>query len=172
MTKLPNIVFLDMDGVLCNPRACLAMGNVGGGYSYLDPIACMLVRKLCDECNARIVISSAWRQEFSKEAMQAILSANCPNLGNYIWPSIHWWRTTVCAYEIGVSDTSDRGREIKDWIDNNETKFNNFVILDDMADMRPLQDGLVRCDPYDGMSWHNYYAAERMLMAGYSLLSE
>lgn len=165
MTALPNIIFLDMDGVLCNPRACLAVGNVGGGYSYLDPIACMLVKRLCEECNAKIVISSAWRQEFSREAMQAILNAACAKLGDYIWQSHEWWRTTNCAYEIGVSDTSDRGREIKHWIDKHETQFNNFCILDDMADMRPLQDSLVKCDCYDGIGFNQYYAAEKLLMA-------
>jgi len=166
--KLPNIVFLDMDGVLCNPRACLATGNTGGGYSYLDPIACLLVKRLCDECSAKIVISSAWRQEFDQWAMRAILNANCPNLGNYVWHSEVWWRTTTCAYEHGITDTSDRGREIKNWIDNHEEAFNNFVILDDMADMRPVQDNLVKCDTYNGIGFMDYHKAEMILMSGYS----
>lgn len=165
MSKLPNVIFLDMDGVLCNPRACLAMGNIGGGFSYLDPIACMLVKRLCDECNAKLVISSAWRQVFTKEAMQAILNANCPNLGNYIWPSAQWWRTVTHVHTDDWQQTSDRGREIRNWIQNHETKFNNFVILDDMMDMRPLDDNLVKCNPYDGMSWQNYHDAEMLLKA-------
>lgn len=162
---LPNVIFLDMDGVVCTPRACLAVGNTGGGYSYLDPIACMLVKRLCELHNAKIVISSAWRQMFDKEAMEAILSANCPNLGRYIWRSHEHWRTSDFDFETGVSDTSDRGREIKRWIDLHETEFNSFVVLDDMADMRPVQSSLVRCDPYDGMSWQNYKDAEKLLTA-------
>lgn len=165
MSTLPNVVFLDMDGVLCSPRACLAYGNIGGGYSYLDPVACMLVRKLCDECNAKLVISSAWRQEFNREAMQAILNAACPNLGNYIWPHHKHWRTTDFDFECGWSETSDRGREIKRWIDANETLFNNFVVLDDMADMRPVQSSLVKCDCYDGIGFNQYHAAEKLLCA-------
>lgn len=165
---LPNVIFLDMDGVLCTPRACLAMGNTGGGYSYLDPIACMLIKRLCDECNAKLVISSSWRQVFSREAMQAILNANCPNLGNYIWHSKQWWRTVTHVHTDDWMQTSDRGREIRNWIQNHETDFNNFVILDDMADMRPLQDSLVKCDTYDGMSWQNYFDAEKILMSGLS----
>jgi hypothetical protein len=166
---LPNIIFLDMDGVLCTPRACIAYGNTGGGYSYLDPVACALVKKLCVECNAKIVVSSAWRQMFDQEAMRAILNAACPNLGNYIWQSHHHWRTSDFDFEPGWSDTSDRGREIKRWIDFHETEFNNFVILDDMADMRPLQASLVRCDIYDGMGFTQYFAAEKMLMQGWDL---
>lgn len=167
--KLPNVLFLDMDGVLCTPRACLATGNTGGGYSYLDPIACLLVRKLCDECNAKLVISSAWRHAYNREAMEAILNANCPNLGNHIWRDSVWWKTSDWAYEEGITDTSDRGREIRQWIDHHETDFNNFCILDDMGDMRPLQESLVKCDVYEGMGWKQYHEAEKMLMAGFSI---
>lgn len=154
-----------MDGVLCNPRACIAVGNTGAGYDYLDPIACMLVKRLCEEYNAKLVISSAWRQEYSREAMKAILSANCPNLGRFMWYDTPHWRTDSMAYEIGVTETSDRGREIKKWIDQHETQFNNFVILDDMADMRPLQASLVRCCPYDGIGFFQWQAAGKILRA-------
>jgi hypothetical protein len=168
MNNLPNIIFLDFDGVICTNRACLAVGNTGHGFSYLDPIACLLVKSLCEECNAKIVISSSWRLHFDRWAMQAILDANCPNLGSkYMWQSEHWWRTATNVYtdfeEACV--TTDRGREIKNWIDNHETKFNNFCILDDMADMRPLQDSLVKCDAYDGLGWHQYRHAEKLLLA-------
>ena len=162
-SKLPNIIFLDMDGVLCTVRACLATGNTGAGYSYLDPIACALVKRLCDECNAKLVISSAWRILYDRLAMEAILSAACPNLGRYIWQDSSHWRTGDWAYEEGITETSDRGREIKLWIDEHETEFNNFVVLDDMADMRPVQDSLVRCDFYDGFGYHQYNAAARLL---------
>jgi hypothetical protein len=70
----------------------------------------------------------------------------------------------MLAYEEGATDTSDRGREIKNWIDNHETKFNNFVIIDDMADMRPLQESLVRCDIFDGIGFRQYEAAKSMLL--------
>lgn len=165
MSTLPNIIFLDMDGCLVTERAEIAMGYRGGGFGYLDPIACNLVKRLCQDYNAWIVISSAWRQEFEREAMQAILNAACQGLGNLIWPSHHWWRTSCCAWEEGVSDTSDRGREIKNWIDMHETKFNNFCIIDDMADMRPLQDSLVKCNTDDGIGLAQYLQAVRLLIA-------
>jgi hypothetical protein len=165
-TKLPNIIFLDMDGVLCNPRACLAVGN-NGMYSYLDPIACLLVKKLCEECNAKLVISSMWRHHYNKDAMEAILNAACSKLGNYIWNSDIWWKTADHSFTDfeTQSSTSDRGREIKNWVDNHQTKFNNFVILDDMGDMRPVQDSLVKCCPYDGIGYLEYHNAQKILMA-------
>jgi hypothetical protein len=73
------------------------------------------------------------------------------------------WKTSDFDFETGWSDTSDRGREIKRWIDAHETVFNNFCILDDMADMRPLQDSLVRCDLMDGIGFNQFKAAEAML---------
>lgn len=160
---LPNVIFLDIDGPLCAPRACLATGNTSQ-YSYLDPIACLLVKKLCDECNAKIVVSSAWREVFGKEAMEAILSANCPRLGEYVWQSNVWWRTPTFAVRYSQHDTN-RGREIKNWLDANSNKFNNFCVIDDMSDMRPVQSSLVKCDAYDGMGWHQYRMAEKMLLA-------
>lgn len=162
MTK-PNVVFLDMDGVVCTTRACVAMGNVGAGFTYLDPIALMLVKRLCMENNAKIVMSSAWRQWYDKTAMEAILGAACPSLDRYIWPHFKDWRTSSFDFQNEASDTSDRGREIKRWIDEHETDFNNFVILDDMADMRPLQANLVRCDLHNGIGFEEFKAAERML---------
>ena len=161
MTNKPNIVFLDMDGVLCNPRACLAVGNVGGMYSYLDPIACMLVKRLCMENNARIVISSSWRLHYDMYAMQAILNANCPGLGYLMFLDMEMWRTiniNNCAM-----DKHGRGREIKDWIDKFSSKFNRFVILDDDCDMEPLMDSFVQCHAYDGIGFHHYNTADSIL---------
>lgn len=163
---LPNVIFLDMDGVLCTPRACLATGNTGGGYSYLDPIACALVALLCKNHHARLVISSAWRQSYNeRELMEAILNAAYPNLGSLIWPSHQWWRTPSAAVGEDWRETSDRGREIRSWIAQHETEFNNFCILDDMDDMRPYQDSLVKCHPYDGIGFFQYELASQLLAA-------
>lgn len=168
--KLPNIIFLDFDGCLVTNRACLAMGNTGGCFSYFDPIACHLVKRLCEQCDAKIVISSAWRIIHDRTSIAAILGAVCPNLDRYIWNKDEMWCTPRYIPPANEFDkTSDRGREIKHWIDCHPEDFNNFVIIDDMANMRPLQDNLVKCELYDGLGWHQYYAAEKILMAGYSI---
>jgi hypothetical protein len=151
-----------MDGVICNPRACIAVGNTSL-YTYLDPIACLLVKRLCTENNARIVISSSWRTSHNKKSFQALLNAACPGLGELVWDDERWWKTVNGTVSDKWSDTSERGREIEDWIDKNNNAVNNFVILDDMADMRPLQDNLVRCSTYDGIGFFQFEEAERML---------
>lgn len=163
MSKLPNIIFLDMDGVLCNHRSSAAAGNKGI-TSYLDPIACLLVKRLCIEHNAQIVMSSAWRGMHVKHSMEAILNAACAGLGDLVLQDDKWWRTREWVFSEDREDTSDRGREIQHWI-NNALPFNNFVILDDMADMRPLQDSLVRCDVYDGIGFREYNKAKEILSA-------
>lgn len=167
---LPNVIFLDMDGVLCTPRACQASGDSGGGYDYLDPIACLLVRRLCEEANAKLVISSAWRITNSYLSMTSILGAACPRLGRYIWPTYgeDHWRTPnhIYADDTNLYTTSDRGREIQKWLDDHAGQFNRFVILDDMMDMRPLDHHHVLCNLDDGMSLRNFYDALGMLRPG------
>ena len=161
-SSLPNILFLDIDGVLCTHRACVATSNTGLS-SYLDPIACLLVKNLCLDNNARIVISSSWRSTYDQLAMRAILNSACPALGDFTLDDIVWWCTRSWVYSDDNDNTSDRGREISHWIYNNYYKFNNLVIIDDMADMRPLQESLVRCDVYDGLGYRQYQDAYRML---------
>lgn len=164
MSGLMNVCFLDFDGVICTPRACFAVGDTGVS-SYLDPIACLLVKRLCVENNARIVISSAWREMYDKRSLEAILGAACPGLGELIVSDEVWWKTRSWVHSDDDSNTSDRGREIEHWIFNNMSKFNNYVVLDDMHDMRPLQDNLIKCDVYEGMGYSQYIAAEKILKA-------
>ena len=166
---LPNIIFLDIDGVLCNPRSSLAVRN-NGMYSYLDPIACLLVKRLCEDCNAKIVISSSWRIGHDLDYMQSVLNAACPSLGSYIWNSQTNWRTPTHVF---VDDRrSCRGDEIADWIARHSSEFNNFCILDDDADMGHLMESLVLCNPYDGIGFMEYHKAEKMLMKNFSNVLE
>lgn len=165
MSKPPNVVFLDFDGVICTHRACAAVGDPGGTLSYLDPIACQLVKRLCTENNARIVISSSWRILYDRLSIEAILNAACAGLGHLMWSDDVFWKTRGWVHSDDDTHTSDRGREIQHWIANNLTNFNHLVILDDMADMRPLQDHLVRCDLYDGIGYKQYVAANQLLRA-------
>ena len=155
MSKLINIIFLDIDGVLCNPRSCLAVGNSDRGYTYLDPIACLLIKKLCDECNARLVISSSWRMWFDKSAMAAILNANCLNLGDMILDDHKFWRTkNLNAF---------KGKEIEDWIKNSALNYINFVIIDNNNDIGNLSWAHVKTNAYDGIGYMNYLNAKKIL---------
>jgi hypothetical protein len=157
---LPNIIFLDMDGVLCNPRACLAVGNTGGVFSYLDPIACLLIKRLCDEHNAKLVISSSWRIMHDRYSIQAILNASCPNLGNKMYLDDRW---CTSSFNGCTADKFGRGREIEAWIKANSTAFNRFAIVDDDSDMEPYMDSLVKTDTYNGIGFQDYLKISTLL---------
>jgi hypothetical protein len=157
---LPNIIFLDFDGVLCNPRACLAVGDVGGVFSYLDPIACLLIKRLCDEHNARLVISSSWRILHDRFSLQAILNAACPGLGNKMYMDDRW---CTPSFNGCTADKFGRGKEIEAWVKTNCQSFNRFVIIDDDSDMEPYMESLVQTDTYDGIGFQDYLAAEKIL---------
>lgn len=164
---LPNVIFLDMDGVVCTHRACVAMGNTGGGMTYLDPIALGLVKRLCEECNAYLVISSSWRTQYDLLGFQTILGAACPNLDRYIWPHQDHWRTVSYVFsDIDSRYVSARGMEIAKWLEDNLGKWENCVVLDDMADMRPIQPALVKTSLYNGITFENYLEAKKKLGCG------
>lgn len=152
--KLPNIIFLDVDGVLVNPETCIAEDDKCG-YSYFDPISARLVRRLCEEHNCRIVISSSWRKLLNAESMKAILGAVCPRLGHYMYTDDRW-----CT----ISPTNGyRGEEIKAWIDKYSSQFNSFVILDDDSDMEPFMDNFVHTDAYRGFRLEDFIKADKIL---------
>jgi len=157
--ELPNIIFLDIDGVLVNPETCIAMDD-HGGYSYIDPVSAGLVRRLCEDYNCRIVISSSWRKLFDAESMKAILGAACPRLGNYMYTDERW--RTVSLNGVPINEHG-RGKEIKQWIDKYSSTFNKFVILDDDSDMEPLMDSFVKTDAYQGFRLRDFINATKIL---------
>ena len=97
-----NIIFLDVDGVLNSFRNIAAFGrfpfpgvlnNVPcqniGPESELDPIAIGMIRKLCELCNAKIVLHSMWRRhvnfdEFGKRHNLPIIDATSNSLEKHI----------------------------------------------------------------------------------------
>jgi len=149
-----------MDGVLCNPATCVSVGDVGSCFSYLDPVSCGLVKRLCVELNCKLVISSSWRILHDRFSMQAILNAACPQLGNFMYLDDRW-RTG--SFNGCSMDDFGRGKEIKAWIDKYPTEFNNFVILDDDSDMEPLMDSFVKTDVYEGFRFVHFMAARSIL---------
>lgn len=161
MTKsLPNIIFLDFDGVICNPETCIAEGEIAG-FNYLDPVSCRLVKRLCEELNCRLVISSSWRKLYDAWAIKGILGAACPSLGNYMYLDDRWKTPSLNGVPY---DEHGRGKEIKQWIDTYSSEFNNFVILDDDSDMEPLMDNFVHTDAYQGFRLKDFIKAREILL--------
>ena len=115
---MDKIIFLDIDGVLnVIPQGHDEYGSIFHEH-FVDNL-----RKIIDETNAKIVISSSWRMsglEFMREMWS---ERNLP--GDIVG-------ITPVSYENLI-----RGYEIQEWIDKYDVK--KYVIIDDDQDMLPHQ---------------------------------
>lgn len=139
-----KVLFLDIDGVLNSTRSAVAHD----GFPHLltpdhmqmfDICAVGLVRKLCEETGAAVVISSSWRvfhnhQDIGKALKLPVIDAT---------PRLH----------------AIRGEEIKAWLEANSVT--KYAIVDDDSDMLPEQmPFFVKTDVKNGLLWDDY---ERLL---------
>ncbi len=147
------VIFLDFDGVICSPRAFIAQEirwSDRRALRWADQVACDMVYRLLVKFQARLVISSTWRNMVDE----------CNKvLGHYgLSPFLHDdWRT-------GNDDKRHRGTEIAAWLDKNGNP--PFIILDDDSDMTEAQTPwLVLTDSLNGMMLHDFTKAEELLAA-------
>lgn len=142
-----KILFLDIDGVVNSVRSATAQG----GYPWavdepsmrlFDPVAIALIKKLCDETETKIVLSSTWRMMF--DAVQFGKKLGLPIID----------KTPVMG--------SARGQEIKAWLVLNEHP--KYAIVDDDEDMLEEQKAFfVRTDSYEGLSYRDYLQLKTLL---------
>jgi hypothetical protein len=150
-----KVIFLDIDGVLCTARSHLA-ATTRFHMRHLDPVGTRLVGRLCDEFDAKIVLSSTWRKEFDQDAMTVILLQ--AGLSDVPWHQC--WKTPTL-----YGDENTRGKEIAEWHRNNQG-VTDYVILDDDSDMNADQvDHFVQTDSYDGLSYLQWERARSILGA-------
>jgi len=142
-----KIIFLDCDGVL---NSILFMQQCYkkdiNPDDKIDPEAVSLLTDLVNKTNAKIVISSCWRDDFldsnDLEGLRQLLVVenNLPDviigMTPYVW-------------EPGKRRT--RGNEIQKWIDNCNINIESFVIIDDDSDMEHLWKYLVKTNVMLGL---------------------
>lgn len=151
-----NIIFLDIDGVVCTPRASVAVGDKGI-LTYLDPIVMGLLTKLVEDYNAEVVISSTWRQGRTFGDFHDLFAVS----GFYKMASaLPWERKHEIKEQVQWKTkqlSGSRGNEIKDWIDT-YGPIKNYVILDDDSDMLDEQkENFVHVKScHDGLSFFDY----------------
>jgi hypothetical protein len=117
-----KIIFLDIDGVLNSIDSMIALH--GCNESKLDPISVGLLKRLCADTDAKIVISSTWRRGRATKDFIDIFA-------KYNWPD------APVISRTPVLDT-ERGFEIQEWLDSHP-EVTDFVILDDDSDMLDSQ---------------------------------
>jgi hypothetical protein len=163
-----NVIFLDIDGVLNTTRSAIAQRmaqnkkSVSGHSREFDPVGSGMLRALCFEFGAKIVISSTWRfgADMSGNSTDRFKSALYNNLKeNDLLEYIHEdWRTI----DMGRVVESCRGDEIEEWLERHK-EVTNYVIFDDDVDMLDSQQkNFVNTDTHDGICFRDYLRAEKI----------
>ncbi len=120
MVILLKVIFLDFDGVLNSAKYLLGCVDCG---MAIDPTRMVLLRRIIDATGAKIVLSTSWREHWSKDLI------NCDNTGVLI-------NRIFSKYGLHIFDKTPelherRETEIKSWLDTH-SEVESFVVLDDM----------------------------------------
>ena len=115
--EIINIVFLDIDGVL----NCKTTKDKCGYYVGIELRKVMLLKKIVDSCDAKIVLVSSWKEHWYKaETMKKFQD----NLASYLDDRLG--RCGLIIYDKTKEGYFNRGREILNYI--NELKTNNIIV--------------------------------------------
>ena len=113
-----KVIFLDFDGVITIPPRW---------YIKADKIK--YIKRIVDETDAKIVVSSSWRMDTVEETKDSIIykEKRCPR--NQM---LYWLIDNL--YDVTHTYKTLRGQEIKDWLEEHP-EVENYVIIDDDNDM-------------------------------------
>jgi len=121
MIAVDRVIFLDIDGVFNCVGSMMAFGTP----MMFDEVALCLFARLCEQTDAKIVVSSAWRIGRGLHGLREIFHV----------------RGAVAVSERIIDKTPSlqgvRGEEIACWSASN--KHGDYIIIDDDADMLPEQ---------------------------------
>ena len=131
-----SIVFLDIDGVLCNwrsyneGRSSLDDANMVRDPNVQSPpleLRCLLnLKYLLEKSRAKVVLSSTWR-----------LDDRLVDFLGYAFRSVHIDESVI----IGKTPDLDSGRgyEIRAWLEEHRDTCRGFVILDDCNEVNIVE---------------------------------
>ena len=114
-----KVIFLDFDGVLNSAKYLLGREDYG---VVIDPARMRLLERIVAATGAKIVLSTSWREHWSKNA------GECDSTGVLI-------NSIFSEYGLQVYDKTPelharREIEIKSWLDRHP-EVKSFVVLDD-----------------------------------------
>ena len=119
---MKKYIFLDIDGVL--------NGNHSVDETDLYPFHLNNLKLLLNETNAKIVLSSAWRNFFHKENNK-IIPNRIDNDGAKLLKEFNKLNIEIFdTTKLGYYSTT-KGQEIQEWLDINASKNYKYIILDD-----------------------------------------
>ncbi len=114
-----KVLFLDFDGVLNSERYVRSCGRYG---VVIDPTRMVLLKQIINATDAKIVLSTSWREHWDKD------DKLCDNIGNDI-------NSIFGEYKLKIFDKTpklnkDREKEIEAWLSENP-QVEAFAVLDD-----------------------------------------
>jgi hypothetical protein len=137
-----KIIFLDIDGVL-NSVMYDAHRLEERADNRIDMTRVKLLADIVNATEAKIVLSSTWREDWDKS------SELCGSDGEYI-------NECLSRYDISIMDktpcfnySDDRQYEIRTWLAYHSNEVESFVILDDInSGWGVLSNNAVITNPY------------------------
>ena len=148
-----KIIFLDFDGVLNSERYIKTRVDGIG----INPQKMLLLKRICDETKAKIVLTTSWREHWDKD------SSLCDSIGNLI-------NNIFGEYSLNIYDKTEklatREEEIEAFI-NKHTDIESFVVLDDAFLSSPtLKNNFIKTSFYkDGLCENDVIKATEILNA-------
>lgn len=112
-----NVAFLDVDGVL----NCMSTTARVGKYKGIDPAKVKLLKEIVDLMDAKIVLTSTWKEWWAKDPKKR------NQFGNHLVSRLAGQGLSI--YDKTTDDGWHRGAGIMAWLDRHPVK--SFVILDD-----------------------------------------
>lgn len=184
-----NLIFLDFDGVLNSERSVVAYCCRGDKKTYyegegLDEIAVRLIRRLSEEGEADIVISSSWRCFYPDEQLSKFLAAKGWHAAPIIGRTPRMSTRTKLDLTPAMSGSHFRGNEVGQFLTDFVAEGNevgNWVCLDDGKDFHveetPLggffsKQPVVFVNEVFGFQLHNFYDALKILSPYHQLLDQ
>jgi len=144
-----KIIFLDIDGVLNSENYYKKVDRTKKDWNKFNPLAVEMIRRLIEEFDASIVISSTWRYGLVKELKNELIKSG---LVKYLHKD---WKTPEIY-------PSHRGEEINLWLDNHSEAIDYVIIDDDENILEEQKNWFIRTDINEGMTEEHYYKVRQI----------
>lgn len=163
-----KIIFLDLDGCIVTQKT---------KWKDFHPDCVAALKKILDNTNAKIVLSSCWRHGFVDRTNPAFPMIHRTKVIPVLKERFKKWGLPPESLidvtpDFRVKNSLDnefpsdhRGSEITMWLNKNSKHFEveSFVILDDDLDMEPHNNRLVQTVEPEGLTMENADQAIKLL---------
>lgn len=132
-----KVIFLDVDGVLNSEDDLMRYrkeNNINHTilYANVEDRPLKLLKQLVDKTAAKIVVSSSWRIGCERSGRESVFGTE---LYTKLVKRLKDYDMEVYDITPSLSGNSQRGDEIRQWLQTCQDEIENFVILDDDSDM-------------------------------------